>query len=132
MREWYKRNKQKFKEKHKIWYRKNKKKMKLYEFKNRDKRNAAKRKLYKHRRKLVVTAYGGKCDCCGEKYYEFLSIDHVGGGGTRERKKMNGKRFFNYLINNNYPKNYRLLCHNCNQSLGVYGYCPHSMGMFRS
>jgi hypothetical protein len=32
-----------------------------------------------------------------------------------------------YLIRNNFPEGYRVLCHNCNQSLGYFGYCPHTV-----
>jgi len=24
-----------------------------------------------------------------------------------------------------YPTGFRVLCHNCNQAIGLYGYCPH-------
>ena len=77
---------------------------------------------------LVV--YGGenpKCECCEEKENKFLSIDHIGGGGTkhREKIKMYGSRFYQWLKNNNFPKGFRVLCHNCNFALGHYEYCPH-------
>jgi hypothetical protein len=29
------------------------------------------------------------------------------------------------VIKENFPPEYRVLCHNCNQSHGWYGYCPH-------
>ena len=31
-----------------------------------------------------------------------------------------------WAIKHNFPDELRLLCHNCNFSLGAYGYCPHS------
>lgn len=58
---------------------------------------------------------------------EFLTIDHIHGGGRRERETtLRGLKFYRWLIANNFPRDrYRLLCMNCNFSHGKYGYCPH-------
>lgn len=67
-----------------------------------------------------------KCACCGEKHIEFLSIDHINGGGVKHRKQLGAKwTIYAWLKKNNFPKGYRILCHNCNLSKGFYGYCPH-------
>jgi hypothetical protein len=29
------------------------------------------------------------------------------------------------LIKENFPKEYQILCFNCNLALGFFGYCPH-------
>ena len=43
----------------------------------------------------------------------------------REFSKLAG-RAMNQACDAGFPKDkYRLLCHNCNQSMGWYGYCPH-------
>jgi len=83
---------------------------------------------YGRRKRLrVLEHYGGsppKCACCGESLLEFLTIDHINGGGNKERQK----RGFNtayYLERENYPSGYRVLCMNCNFALGHYKYCPH-------
>ena len=73
----------------------------------------------------VITHYGGKCECCGENKKEFLAIDHIKGGG-RQHRKIIGGNIARWIIMNNFPKEFRILCHNCNMSLGVYGYCPHN------
>jgi hypothetical protein len=69
------------------------------------------------------------CCCCGEKHFEFLAIDHINGGGNKHRKqlglKSGGASFYRWLIKNHFPAGYRVLCVNCNFSLGAYGYCPH-------
>ena len=84
------------------------------------------------KRKLkVIEEYGGKCVCCGETEVKFLSIDHINGGGSEERKNglhgRNGSEFYIWLIKNNYPKdNYQILCFNCNCAKGFYGKCPHN------
>lgn len=79
-------------------------------------------------RREVIDAYGSECACCGEKHIEFLAIDHVNGNGRQERLKVRriGHSFYLWLRRNGFPKEgFRVLCHNCNQSLGLYGYCPH-------
>ncbi len=37
------------------------------------------------------------------------------------------KRLLGWLYRNNWPDGFRILYHNCNQSLGSYGYCPHQI-----
>ena len=69
-----------------------------------------------------------RCICCGEDRIEFLTIDHVDGSGALHRKELRGKgmTFYTWLKKNNYPDGFRVLCLNCNFSLGRYGYCPHN------
>ncbi len=88
------------------------------------------KKRHRELRNKILIHYGGnppKCACCKENYIEFLGVDHINGDGAKERKefKRRGVNFYRYLIKNNYPKGYRILCHNCNMSFGLYGYCPH-------
>jgi len=92
----------------------------------------AKEKAQK-RRLLIITHYSNntmQCNCCGDKHIEFLSIDHINGGGNKHRKELfgytcSGDRFYSWLIRNNFPEGYQILCYNCNLSRGFYGYCPH-------
>jgi len=81
-------------------------------------------------REIVLKHYGGdppKCECCGESRIEFLTIDHIRGGGTAEHKRLGryGTTYYKWLIDNNFPEGLRVLCYNCNCSRGNYGYCPH-------
>ena len=82
----------------------------------------------KYRIKLkdcIIIEYGGKCECCGETRKEFLTIDHINGNGHQHKKEIESQLYL-WLKNNNFPTdNFRLLCMNCNFSLGKYGYCPH-------
>lgn len=80
-----------------------------------------------NRRKRVVEYYGGRCECCGIKDFEFLAIDHINGGGVQHRKKLRSQyaNIIDYAIRNNFPDTLRILCHNCNSALGFYGKCPH-------
>jgi hypothetical protein len=78
-------------------------------------------------KRRVMDAYGSVCACCGEHRLEFLTIDHIDGGGTQHRIKIkkNGSQFYCWLVKNKYPEGYRVLCFNCNCSMGMKGYCPH-------
>jgi hypothetical protein len=90
-----------------------------------DKREAF-RKWHVKLRKECIEAYGHTCECCGETTYEFLTIDHIDGGGRRERDQHGGgSNLLRALRKNSFPPGYRVLCYNCNNSYGMYGYCPH-------
>ena len=92
-----------------------------------------------HQRRIkeaVFNAYGGPvCACCGETIFEFLTIDHIDGGGTEHRKQLRngdgysgggGYRTYRWLKKHNYPPGFRVLCMNCNFAIGMYGACPHN------
>jgi hypothetical protein len=88
------------------------------------------RSSYARIRQEVLTHYGGACRCCGEATDEFLSIDHIDGGGSQHRKRLNryGGKMYRWLKALGYPPGFRVLCHNCNFARGRYGYCPHERG----
>jgi hypothetical protein len=90
------------------------------------KRMKEKRKDIKYQ---ALVIYGGNppaCDCCGETIVEFLTIDHINGGGGKHRKTIKGGPHIGvWLKQNDYPLGFRVLCMNCNFSLGINGYCPH-------
>jgi hypothetical protein len=75
-------------------------------------------------REMVFSHYGKKCACCGETIYEFLTIDHINGDGNKHRREIKTD-IYRWLIKNNYPSGYQILCYNCNCSKGFYGICPH-------
>ncbi len=83
----------------------------------------------------VIKAYGGKCKCpggCSVTEIDWLTIDHIDGGGIRHRKelKMLGQSFYRWLRDHGFPKKeFRLLCYNCNMSRGHLGKCPHERGI---
>lgn len=80
---------------------------------------------YRALREKLFEGYGGKCACCGESRYEFLALDHIKGGGRKERRKLSTQQIALRAVREGFPKQYRILCHNCNQAIGWYGYCPH-------
>jgi len=102
----------------------------IWQKKNKDKIRYNLLKLaYKYKTKAINHYSNGtnSCSCCGEQHIEFLSINHINGGGNQHRKKVNksGWLFLKWLIDNDYPKGYNVLCHNCNQADGNFGGCPH-------
>jgi len=104
-----------------------------------EKHDEAKKRLRQRQKEIrwgrkvaALTNYGGtppKCACCGEGHIEFLNIDHKNGDGQKHRKMFNNDSttFFRWLEKQNYPKDLglRVLCWNCNCSMGTWGYCPH-------
>ncbi|KKN30086.1 hypothetical protein LCGC14_0837630 [marine sediment metagenome] len=66
----------------------------------------------------MIAAYGGACVLCGERHWEFLTIDHINGGGNAHRKLVGvGAVFYRVLKSQGWPKDeYRLLCAGCNCS----------------
>lgn len=82
--------------------------------------------LRKTKRDRVFNHYGGYiCKCCGETIELFLTIDHINGGGNNHRKKI-GKKIINWLIRNDLPPGYQVLCFNCNCGRSKNnGICPH-------
>ena len=71
---------------------------------------------YRQRMKLKLFSHysNGKCACvkCGFGDIRALSIDHINGGGTKHREKL-GYNIYHWLIKNNYPEGFQVLCYNC-------------------
>jgi len=118
----------------KKYRKKNKERIRAYQRKYREEHiEEYKQRAKEYRERItleVMTHYSkGKpvCVCCGEERMEFLTIDHVEGGGTAHRKVLGryGKHFYRWLYQQGFPDGYQILCYNCNCSLGRFGYCPH-------
>ena len=82
------------------------------------------RKRDRKRKQLVIDHYGGRCACCGVDNIEFLAVHHVNGDG-REHRKTATVMIISWLINNNFPDGFQILCHNCHLAFHFYGCCPH-------
>ncbi|HLM60266.1 MAG TPA: hypothetical protein VK308_05665 [Pyrinomonadaceae bacterium] len=118
---WRKANPEQYKKRQKDYYEKN-----YCEPQYKEARNKRLREIAREMRVTIIQTYGGKCSCCNETTREFLSIDHINGGGAADRKKFgNYITFYRWIIKNHFPQHLRILCHNCNQAFGFYGYCPH-------
>jgi hypothetical protein len=79
------------------------------------------------RKQIVLNHYGNTCECCGEPLVEFLTIDHINGGGNKHRKSIGNIHFYSWLIKNNFPIGYRTLCMNCNFATRYGAVCPHKL-----
>jgi len=120
--DWKKNNPERYSQDQKNWREENKEK----------KRIAQAKYLFKIRMKVLVH-YGGnppKCACCGESIIPFLTIDHINNDGNIQRKAMKidgyGKGLYRWLIKNNFPKGYQILCYSCNLGKAHNnGICPH-------
>ena len=120
--------------------------MKKYRKKNKKKLNAQSKKYYENnigeiseyrknknsdlKREILshyCTSEKLECACCKENIFEFLTINHINGGGVQHRKslKLYGANLYYWLKNNKYPNGYNVLCFNCNCADGAYGRCPH-------
>jgi len=75
------------------------------------------------------------CHCCGlNSHIEFLTVDHIAGRQEMDSEpelkklkymsKLSGTALVIWIIKNNFPKGFQILCHNCNQTKGYYGQCP--------
>lgn len=99
-----------------------------------NKENRVSRNLYcqiRNRRIKIETFQHyseGRCFCCGETILEFLALDHINGGGTKQRKEIGvgGAPFMALLKKKGWPKGFQVSCHNCNMGRHLNkGVCPH-------
>mgnify|MGYP001559045387 CR=1 FL=1 len=99
-----------------------------YHRRNRDVLNARKKIKRQELRDLVLDKYGKFCQCCGEDDIRFLAIDHIHGNGNKHRREIGQGtyRVYTWLVKNNFPPGFQVLCHNCNLAKGFYGVCPHT------
>jgi hypothetical protein len=107
----YQNNKEKRLEQNREWVRNNKERRSVAQ-------RIAARKRNQFLREVVISHYGNglvKCVLCDEKRFPALTIDHINGGGTKERKstKRIGSTFYKWLIDNGFPNGYRTLCMSC-------------------
>lgn len=63
------------------------------------------------------------CATCNFNNILALTIDHINGGGNKQRKELSidgaGYHFYQWLEKNNYPYGYQVLCMNCNWIKGA-------------
>lgn len=86
-------------------------------------------------KKAVYEHYGGKCICCGEEDYMFLTLDHINNDGHKERtrpapgelrKRKIGGDYYKHIIDSGFPDDLQLMCYNCNcGKQRNFGVCPH-------
>jgi hypothetical protein len=93
----------------------------------------AKMKTYRDRIKdAVFGAYGGYiCNCCKETEKSMLCLDHINNDGYEHRKQIGsrgGIGIYIWIVKNNFPDGFQILCYNCNQSKRINGgTCAHKL-----
>jgi len=75
------------------------------------------------------------CNCCGITELDFLNIDHIKGKNEMMKNKTlrkigynsrrSGRHLGRWLIKNNFPNGFQVLCFNCNVARELYRVCPH-------
>ena len=112
------------------------KQKKLYRTTNKEMINNSQRFFMKrsyYNDKMIVYQHYSRgvpqCACCGELIYEFLTIDHIiSRKNIHHDKSFIGHKLYRWLINNNFPDGFQVLCCNCNFARGRRdgdGICPH-------
>jgi len=120
-KKYYQENKEKIKEYDKKYYQENQEKIKEYREKTKEWKKEYNKKYRQENKELVYNHYGNgviECACCGEKEIDFLSLDHIYNNGAKHRKKIGKTISFKWIMKNNFPPIFQLLCMNCNFSKG--------------
>lgn len=74
------------------------------------------RKRDRKRRKELLEYFGNKCVGCNFDDWRTLQVDHINGGGNKERKKFkNTWHYTKHLLKKENRHKYQLLCANCNK-----------------
>lgn len=96
-----------------------------------EKYRAASRASNKRAKDACYAWYGGyTCSCCGVTEPRFLTLDHVDNDGAEHRRVLQGNRagaaLYRWIIKNEFPPKFQVLCYNCNCGKNVNGgVCPH-------
>lgn len=87
---------------------------KAYYEKHGEKTRAHRKSYYRMQKETVLKHYGNECECCGIPDQEVLTVDHIDGGGAEHRKTVPASQIHSWLIKNDFPSGFRILCFNCN------------------
>lgn len=79
----------------------------------------------------MVEAYGGKCSCCGETEFDFLTLEHLNRDGKAHRDEVGqGIAIWRDLKRRGWPKEgYTIYCWNCNMATSRGAICPHKRNL---
>ena len=87
------------------------------------------KKLLRKKKIDILTKLGNICQCCKNTNPNHMSIDHIHGGGQKDREKR-WKQYIQQLHTmptNELLSKYQCLCFNCNYTKGIWGVCPHNL-----
>jgi len=95
-----------------------------WNIKNSDRRALYVRRSSKKVRLAIIDKFGAKCIKCGFDNPKALQLDHIGGGGTTERRVVGGnqKMFRMILAGKLNARRYQILCANCNAIKRIENY----------
>ena len=96
-------------------------------------------KILKYYSKRLSNSNIPCCNCCGENFHvDFLAIDHIRGSKQMDLEpelkklkyssKLKGMNLHRWIIRNNFPDGFQILCTNCNFAKGMKknnNKCPH-------
>jgi len=91
-----------------------------YKYRNKKKQRTVYNETCESSKILIIQFYSNntyECKFCRENDLKELSIDHINGGGIKHRqeiKKKGGCEFYKWLIRNDLPDGYQILCLTCN------------------
>jgi hypothetical protein len=88
-------------------------KLGFYAQKDRDATRKRMREKIVVRKQLILNHYGQQCTRCGFNDIRALSVDHINGDGAKHRKEIPSCNLYEWLIDNDYPKGFQILCMNC-------------------
>ncbi len=74
------------------------------------------RNLYYRYKEQVFAHYCDgkpKCAKCGFDNPKALSVDHINGKGNEHRKTLGGVNIIKWIVKNNFPEDFQILCMNC-------------------
>jgi hypothetical protein len=126
----YAKNPEKYKQMRKDFRKNNLEKVKFQERKYSESHREEKIKKYSDSKYDIFSKYSEgkpKCACCGEEEMYFLTIDHIEGRAKWGHEGYTSGKLYRFLIKNDYPKGFQVLCMNCNLAKGIYGKCPHEI-----
>lgn len=109
-REFYMENKEYVLERNRKW--RNSHPLTLEQRKARNIRNKQRRNELRH---SIIVAMGSKCTACNFSDWRALQVDHIYGGGYKERKSIGWWGIAKKILAGNWQGQYQLLCANCNQ-----------------
>lgn len=70
----------------------------------------------------VLTNGEGTCRWCGQGDIDVLCFDHIDNNGAAHRKEVGNSAMAWWLIKNDYPAGFQVLCYNCNNKKKIlYG-----------
>jgi hypothetical protein len=96
-------------------------------------------KVLQHYSKTLSNSDIPCCRCCGlDEHMDFLAIDHIAGKKQMDSEheliklgyssKLEGNPLLRWVIKNNFPDGFQVLCHTCNHAKGMKknkNKCPH-------